>query len=590
MKTVLLTGGYGGIGNYLTSVFQENGWLVKRFKSSELDLIKDVSISSFKEKFGNLDLIIHLAYTKKKNLDVKITKNVLRLTTIEKFVYMSSWVVHNKDSKIIDGYTISKWICEDLILQKIPNAIIVRPSIVVGKGLLWQKILSLCDGIETDKTISIIHAKTLSENIYKIISKNQYGIISEQWGECCNLSFVFKELSKLNLRFLPNNIPNWVIILIAKLLKNVSSFSFLKEKCDLKLTKHHQWLIECWKDVNLYCPSNLTDLINLVKILPSPRGIGNRNSYLPVFMGMKKISNINRISMQSFKKILNINSNQCFVESGCSLREISHMISLKELALATLPEYMDVSAGACFATPIHGSSLKYSHMGQLISNVFLYYKRKWLFLNSNDDEFKRLIFNDEENYIVYALTFKVVPQFILEKNLSFQTEFTNIPQILLSSENTTIQWFVQEKRMLIWLIKHTENSHFVIDKLPQRRYNFFWAFLSQKRIIRGKSHDILGNWHKLYTLEKLIMMKHSHINFELIVPISDFDNFYSKLLKYRNDLSLVGFRISSPNNCKFENDPTTGKEMVIWIDIVLKNENLAKQFITNYKFHVGKFH
>lgn len=597
-QTVLLTGGYGGIGNYMTKVFEEKGWKVIRFHSSQMDLlnINTQNIGSFRDYFNSpINVVIHMAYTKNASKDIKITRNVLSLLKKETFVYMSSWVSKENDmeSTFLDSYTKSKLFCERLVLSKIPKAIIIRPSIVLGKGLLWQTLLLRCGKIDENAMISVIHARILCQNIYNILDKPG-PIVSDQLGECVPIRDVARRLSNIHDQPI-RNVPKWIMTFISTVLKRLSSFRFLQKPCTLKMSHPiPQWLQECWKEERIYVPDSLQELQYVCRMEISGRGSGNRNTRLDS-LKRETVSEQSLICMKSFDRVLKIGRDICLVESGCSLLNLTRILSLNGFALATLPEFMNVSVGACFATPIHGSSITHSHLGQLIRGVFIYYDGRWLFLKSTDETFKRLIFNPNERYVLYALYIQIIPQFTLEKRLYFRREFQDaatIPQILVSSFSTTVQWFVKEKRILVWKTeKSTKPLNFLKDIFPRRRYNYATALLLQKRLIRGYSHDILGTWTRLYPYERWLMNRSDVKVIEIIVPVSQFQQLYSSLVKYRDSISLVGFRCSPPNASDFEHDPTTNtSELLLWIDVATKNLELADYLVSKHKHHVGKYH
>ena len=155
MANVLITGASGGIGQHLCqhlSTRHEVIPLSRRPPDDSLfgpsDLVAEPPelrghVDS--QNAGNIDWIIHLATTYDIDDDLAMLDNLVKFAQqheVKNFLYVSSWVVHFPRRRLAASYIEMKRQCEQRLLQSgIPKVRIIRPSVVVGPGLSWTKIL-----------------------------------------------------------------------------------------------------------------------------------------------------------------------------------------------------------------------------------------------------------------------------------------------------------------------------------------------------------------------------------------------------------------------------------------------------------------
>src|SRR5215469_2171377 len=158
MKNVLITGSTGGIGKHLCSTLRDlQGYRIfalSRHESEDsplypCDLREDKP--RLKDTSTPIDWIIHLATSYKTTDDLAMLRNLLdfaREHQVENFIYASSWVVHFPAKPIKQEYVTMKRACERELDQATNwlNVYVIRPSVVIGDGLVWDHVLEKLSG------------------------------------------------------------------------------------------------------------------------------------------------------------------------------------------------------------------------------------------------------------------------------------------------------------------------------------------------------------------------------------------------------------------------------------------------------------
>ena len=156
MANLLITGASGGIGQHLCRFLAQRHQVIRlgrRHSAScpfePCDLVTEQprmrSEVDSTQHAVNSDWIIHLATTYRVEDDLAMLDNLIKFADdhgIENVLYVSSWVVHFPRRPISASYIEMKRRCEHRLLNSgIRNPRIIRPSVVVGPGLAWTRIL-----------------------------------------------------------------------------------------------------------------------------------------------------------------------------------------------------------------------------------------------------------------------------------------------------------------------------------------------------------------------------------------------------------------------------------------------------------------
>ncbi len=184
---ILVTGGTGFLGKHLITKldFCESVHCLVR-KTSNISNIKLKNIefyygnindiTSLDKAMKGVDIVVHMAaivFAKKNEDQYKInvqgTQNVVDLckkNKIKKLVYISSVVVVYGKEYSNQGYIITKREAEDIVLKAKLNSIILRPSLIYGKGSRLKKIINIARFLPVIPLPNFILTKKLQQPVY----------------------------------------------------------------------------------------------------------------------------------------------------------------------------------------------------------------------------------------------------------------------------------------------------------------------------------------------------------------------------------------------------------------------------------------
>src|SRR5215469_11089703 len=150
MKNVLISGSTGGIGAHLCSALDDcRIFAISRNPSTD-SLVYPCDLKTetpkLRDSSYSIDWIVHLATSYKTEDDLAMLRHLLdfaREHHVKNFIYASSWVIHFPTKPIKQEYVTMKRACERELDQAGDwlNVYIVRPSVVLGDQLLWDRIL-----------------------------------------------------------------------------------------------------------------------------------------------------------------------------------------------------------------------------------------------------------------------------------------------------------------------------------------------------------------------------------------------------------------------------------------------------------------
>src|SRR5215469_18359532 len=150
MKNILVSGSTGGIGKHLCLGLDGYRIFTISRRESKDSLVYACDLAGekpvLKDSSYSIDWIVHLATSYKIKDDLAMLRNLLdfaREHHVKNFVYASSWVIHFPSKPIKQEYVTMKRACERELDQARSwlNIYIVRPSVVLGDQLLWDRIL-----------------------------------------------------------------------------------------------------------------------------------------------------------------------------------------------------------------------------------------------------------------------------------------------------------------------------------------------------------------------------------------------------------------------------------------------------------------
>lgn len=242
-KKILVTGGKGTLGSYVSTVFKESNVILAGKDS--LNIIDKLQVMKQIEKYKP-DLIIHLAALtdvdfceKNEDLAMKInfegTRNIVDIC--KKFdtplVYISTATVFDGTKPLPEGYTEddipspltvygkSKVLGEKIIEEKLKKFLIVRIGWLIGGGRKEKKFISLIrNAIEKGETVcavddifgTISYGKDIFTFIKEKLRNEEYGLYHFACKGSCSrfdMAMVLKEMINKKATVVPVSVAEF---------------------------------------------------------------------------------------------------------------------------------------------------------------------------------------------------------------------------------------------------------------------------------------------------------------------------------------------------------------------------------------------
>lgn len=568
---ILVTGGSGGIGKPLVQKLLAANHTVITPRSSEVNfLIEDSVLSNLDHEV--YDVIIHLAYSSSSGKNtLKMMQSALRLKC-KLFIHMSSWVV-NLTAPITDHYTKSKKLCEQMLEASSHNFIIIRPSLVIGNdALIWQKNLHIFANCGTSK-IWLVGVDEISNVILHNL-ESQSRKIFDLYGtpisgkSICSL-FQYRRSSLMALIFR----------LCKPILKNISVFAFLKTKIDEKDEKVLPK--ECFtaSGLKILQPRSKQELIQILECRGEECQIfGRQATTLFKHFRSSIAPKINlKIDGSKCNKFLHYEDGFITMEAGTVIYELFDVLDQFDRTIRCVPEYTDISLGACVKTQVHGSSKKYHTFSEQITNLEVWRQSCLMSIQSNEVQ---------KNDLILSVTIRTIPNTPITRCIESQKiqqslSAEKLLDILSLSMAPTVVWFVPEKKILIWHHHEMADGHMFKKHWRIRRYNYFLSYWKHlflpKKIYHNQGHHLLGSWRN-FTFGEKFFLTHNLLTpdavIEICIPFSDIPRMLESIPKSFK-VPFIGFRSSSKG---------------VWCEFLLQADEKKIFDALNYEKHLGKYH
>lgn len=310
------------------------------------------------------------------------------------------------------------------------------------------------------------------------------------------------------------------------------------------------------------------------------------------------------ISLSKINKIINFDpaKDEITVQAGTKLYEINDYLEKHARTLKSTPEFMGVSAGACVATPIHGSSRDYVCLADTVTKIKYLKNGIVREITPQDHFWSDIFFNSDKNLIYLEITFKVTK----EIDIYFLTTWLNRSSILQylrdwcpqKSEYYIITWYFKQQvafTMDMYKEDTTNSDKFILSK-PYKYPRFIpymiartLHFFRKHKIFFGKQAYIMTGWRKLSLFEicviKFTTKLTSKVDLEFCIQANHGVKIFEMLNNMLKDRNMfLGIRIGRD---------ATRNEKIFWFEL----PNCPTKFLPglyeslkpfNPKFHNGK--
>jgi nucleoside-diphosphate-sugar epimerase len=528
------------------------------------------------------------------------------------YVFLSSWVVYSCTQPTVAGYAESQPLAagprsdpytrlklesEQQVMEACAAAgvgwIILRPTIVMGPGMLWSDRIAgaVRWGLPAirDRLVNAVHVDDLSTMTGRLIDNGVRDEIVNMGGCDLESDEYFETLGRFAQRrplYLPGPLMRAARPLVP------STFWFLNDRRTVSLEKLERLagpvpmrkpdeLFGRWTGTRR--PGTLDELKAIARSHHTFKAHGN--NYSSWFMPSDPHC---RISMGGYSGIVASEPGRVTVKAGTPLETVCDYLDARGEALGTLPEFLGISAGACFFVDVHGSSNHHFSLYELIEEI--------RYLDDNGDEITSR--RDEalwselrrrrSRFIVTEVTFRTEPAKLLSNTITWGGD-KELDEYLAGRwrDNfaTTIQWFPRRGRFFVYNIRvatpeEAAKARPAFTPFRGIPYNTQRLLLAVQRGVQvDRWHRILGPWRRLIYAPVVFggwtnRGRQFWIDVEMLFTIEDGVAMVDKLRRLIA-AGEIPYAKSTGIGMRFTHDPKRNRDYV-WIEFFGKTEGIAK--------------
>ena len=269
------------------------------------------------------------------------------------------------------------------------------------------------------------------------------------------------------------------------------------------------------------------------------------------------------------------------VKAGTTLRTVLDHLTPQGLCLATLPEFVDISAGACFFAEVHGSSSEHISLYDLITAIRYVNRDGEEILSRRDDgEWDRL--RADTAIVVTEVTFQCGPNQRLANVIEWHPDSQLEAYVAggyRANVSTTVHWYPRSKELMVYNVNPV-GEHHPKDRgpfapmrgspAPVQKLLLSLRLRGRLRIV-GSSDQVLAPWTSVpakHFVGKLFRGSRRRIrNMEVCVPDVFAAAFFSRLRQNLPDLRIYP---GQGIGVRFTCDKQTGRGFV-WVEMTSRN-------------------
>lgn len=588
------------------------------------------------------DVVIHVALAgsgwneRLVRRNTALTKELLELSrggTARLVVYFSSWVVYSGVSpdesgyreeqsletvKKLDPYTRLKIEDERQVRAFCGDAgigyLILRPTVVVGLGLFRPLRAPRWIPVHiSGRTVNLIHVSDVCATVERLLDLGISNEVFNLGGDELPSEEFFAALRGGRSSILPSpleRLSRWF----------PSTLWFLKQ--DVRMNSDRvravTGITPSRAQEEYFAPDLLTDV--RVSSLDSMKEVTESGAPFKAYGAgyslslnpLRRVEREQRAVVAPYRGIVALNGDRVTVRAGTSLADVTRFLDQVDLTLATLPEFVGATAGACFFVDIHGSSNEYFSMLELILEVkYLDERGETRTATRGDPEWDALRQRDSQFFLT-EVTFQCERAGYLTKRVEFLDDAL-LSQYITEDHrknlSTVIQWFPHYRRMMVHHINRSDvqpehptapRSTFRAAPYPTVR-TVYGALLRGKKVQYGRHADILGTWKRMSREgypRSFPRRKPLLFDTELCVTLEDAARLVDEVRRRRQDAdSPFDWRDSIGVRFAYQTQADGSKQGYVWIEqpsrYLDKVERFAELVTTvareRVRFHQGKY-
>ncbi|MEO7223146.1 MAG: NAD-dependent epimerase/dehydratase family protein [Devosia sp.] len=646
---IVLTGAAGGIGRSLMSVLRrghEVTGIVRtpRPTAGGPRFVAFADKSALAEALTDAGCVIHCALDARAKghdfLRVNRAMNTEILTralagSCQLYVFVSSQVVYSgtdpvdaagyrEDQALVltqreDDYTRLKIESEREVIEACTKAgigyLIVRPTVVMGPGMAWSEGVvkasrRMAVGVG-GRTMNLVEVDDLSRQLAALIDKGIRNDIFNIGTINTSSEDYFRQVGALT-DHRPLFVPDWLMRGVARFspstlwffardvaINNDKLIAATGFRPDRPLAGYFA------RKPNHGAPNSLEALRERLQS-PEPFRTHGRGYHL----WFNTPHADDRLAMSGYSGIVELKDNRLRVKAGTRLNEICDYLATRRLELATLPEFLGISAGACFFVDVHGSSRAYFSVYDLIEEIRYLDETGKEIVSARDEALWSELRARDSRFILTELTFRCEQATWLSNRMEWESEEgldTYLEGAFHADFATTIQWYPHYHRLLVYHVNRADGpvpgtapSVAPFRGLPYWFQRVFLAArLRGRKLQVDRGFRILAPWRNLPFEGLLEWIYHrkraTWRDLEMCLTLDDGRVFIAELrrLLERGDVSV---RKRASVGIRFSHDRASGRDYA-WVEFVSDVPELVERVVVmarmlaqdGVRFHRGKY-
>lgn len=288
-----------------------------------------------------------------------------------------------------------------------------------------------------------------------------------------------------------------------------------------------------------------------------------------------------QLVMEPYAGIVGLGDDNLTIRAGTTLRTVLDYLAPRGLTLATLPEFVDISAGACFFAEVHGSSNAFISLYDLITAIS--------YIDSSGEERHSVRDNalwdrlrGEPGIVVTEVTFKCRPAYRLANVIEWKRD-TALDAYLAGDYrinfSTTLHWYPGSGELMVYNVNPVEadspgdrRPFAPMRGSPAGVQKFLLSLnMRGKRRIVGQSEHVLAPWSavpaKRIVGRFLRNTRWRVRNMEICVPDGFAEAFFARL---REQLPTMQLARGQGVGVRFTRDEASGRGYV-WVEMTSRN-------------------
>jgi hypothetical protein len=493
--------------------------------------------------------------------------------------------------------------------------LIVRPTVVMGPGMAWSDGVVAASKFVTagirGRSMNLVEVGDLSRQIQLLIEKGARNDVFNIGTINVPTEDYFGQVGALTGRR-PLVIPDWLLRLVTPLLPSTLWFFGRDVAIDnSKLFAATGFRPE--RPLAGYFPRRPVEvapdsLEALRAHLNSPHPFRTHGQGYHMWFNPRHEDD--RVAMSAYSGIVAIERDHIRVKAGTRLSRICDALDERGLQLATLPEFLGISAGACFFVDVHGSSRDYFSMYDLIEEIRYLDETGAEVISPRNEATWPQLRARESRFILTELSFRTAPASWLSNHMEWESESfleTYLDERHGEDFATTIQWYPHYRQLLVYHVNQVTGPvrGAAPSVAPFRGLPYYWQRIVLWARLRGRklqvdhAFRILAPWRELW-FEGLVEWLHDSRratwrDMEMCLTLADGRRFVGELRRLL-DAGDMSVRKRASIGLRFSHDRATGRDYV-WVEFVSDAPALIERVIAmarelapgGVRFHRGKY-